>query len=185
MKTLTVLFSAAVILGGCSTGGGKSSGSKKDAAGGDTSAGTTDTGGTTSDTGTADTGGTTGTEDTGTGDTGDTGTADTGTADTGTADTGSEDTGGATTGGAEVEVDEEGCVTWDGASAFCGFKSDGTICEFAEQCATNGDGGNCQIDCEMTTTVACLTKDDVACVEAAVGAEDCAALKECTLWVLY
>jgi hypothetical protein len=74
---------------------------------------------------------------------------------------------------------EKGCLTFQGASALCGFSSDETICELAVSCGQSPDLGQCQINCEMGTTVNCYAEADVACLAQAACAADCDALEAC------
>ncbi len=75
--------------------------------------------------------------------------------------------------------DKDGCFDWDGASALCGFASDGTMCEFVVACGIVSDTGQCGIDCEMITTVGCFELDVVECMMAATCADDCDAMTAC------
>lgn len=74
---------------------------------------------------------------------------------------------------------EPSCLTFGGASALCGFESDDSICTFSVGCGASFDLGQCQINCEMGTTVACYEQADADCLIAAMCADDCAALVAC------
>lgn len=74
---------------------------------------------------------------------------------------------------------EKGCLTFKGASALCGFSSDEQICETAVTCGLSSDLGQCQINCEMGTTVECYAEADVACLAQAACAGDCTAMEAC------
>ena len=76
-----------------------------------------------------------------------------------------------------------GCLTFDGASALCGFSSNGSICETSLTCGSSTDEGQCQINCEMGTTVNCYEAGDVQCLVDAACADDCNALAACG-WIL-
>lgn len=114
----------------------------------------------------------------------------TGAGDTGGAATGGAATGGAGTGGgACVDTSalayapgagmEAECLTFESASSFCGFSSDDAVCNFAVQCGTTTDLGQCQINCEQGSSSFCNGPADVDCVVAALCADDCAALAAC------
>jgi hypothetical protein len=83
----------------------------------------------------------------------------------------------------DVEVNPDGCVTYAGAAALCGFASDESICAFAVSCGRTDDVGQCKINCEMGSTFECYEAADVACLRAAKKAGDCDALAKCR-WVL-
>jgi hypothetical protein len=74
---------------------------------------------------------------------------------------------------------EKGCLTFQGASALCGFSSDDTICELSVMCGLSTDLGQCRINCEMGTTIECYAEADVACLAQAACAADCDALEAC------
>jgi hypothetical protein len=74
---------------------------------------------------------------------------------------------------------EPSCLTFAGASDVCGFESDGSICTFSVGCGASTDMGQCQINCEMGTTVNCYAQSDVDCIIAAMCADDCTALTAC------
>lgn len=74
---------------------------------------------------------------------------------------------------------EPSCLTFGGASDLCGFESDDSICEFSVGCGASTDLGQCQINCEMGTTVQCYALADADCIIAAMCADDCAALTAC------
>ncbi len=79
---------------------------------------------------------------------------------------------------------DAGCLTFDGVSQVCGFKSDGKVCAFSTQCKSSSDLGQCKINCEMGTSVGkCYGPSDVSCLLNSVSAQDCAALAACH-WVL-
>ncbi|MDI3284494.1 hypothetical protein [Polyangium sp. 15x6] len=80
---------------------------------------------------------------------------------------------------AGVEYNDMGCLTYTGAAALCGFPSDGTACELAVSCMASTDEGQCNINCEMGTTIKCYKEADVQCLVSAVCAGDCDALKAC------
>ncbi len=74
----------------------------------------------------------------------------------------------------------EQCLTYEGASRVCGVSSDEAICTFAVSCGgSGGDVGQCQINCEMGTTIGCETTEMVACVLSAFCGADCDALTAC------
>ena len=81
--------------------------------------------------------------------------------------------------GYDPTFDEGGCLDWDGASALCGFSSDDSVCELVLSCGMGTDLGQCSIDCEMMTTVACFDEGAVRCVVEATCAQDCDALAAC------
>jgi hypothetical protein len=83
----------------------------------------------------------------------------------------------------DVEVNADGCVTYAGAGALCGFKSDEAICAFAVSCGRTDDVGQCKINCEMASTIECYEAADAACLRAATKAGDCDALATCR-WIL-
>ncbi len=84
---------------------------------------------------------------------------------------------------ADVPLNDAGCLTYEGASKICGFMSDDAVCAFSLTCATSTDDGQCKINCEMGSTVKCYTAADVKCLEDAVAAKSCSALKACN-WIL-
>ena len=79
----------------------------------------------------------------------------------------------------------DGCITFEGAKAFCGFGSDEVMCTFAATCRTDGDIGQCQIDCEMGTTMGCIGPADIQCIIDAVEAQSCDDLKGCAFKLVY
>ncbi|HVK70877.1 MAG TPA: hypothetical protein VM694_40760, partial [Polyangium sp.] len=84
---------------------------------------------------------------------------------------------------AGIEYNEMGCLTYQGASAVCGFMSDGGACELGVSCMASTDEGQCKINCAMGTTIKCYKEADVKCLVDAVCAGDCDALKACG-WIL-
>jgi hypothetical protein len=73
-----------------------------------------------------------------------------------------------------------GCLTFDGASHVCGFKSDGAVCKLAVSCQLSSSESQCKINCEMGSTSGnCYQAADVACLRAAVNAGSCDDLKAC------
>lgn len=85
----------------------------------------------------------------------------------------------------DLEYDDAGCLTFTGASAFCGFDSDSTICEYAIDCRNDADLDQCKIDCEMSTTLGgCIDAASVDCVIQAVDAQSCPDLQTCPGWAL-
>jgi hypothetical protein len=74
---------------------------------------------------------------------------------------------------------ENGCLTFQGASTLCGFSSDDVICELAVRCGLSSDLSQCQINCEMGTTIECYAEADVACLAQAACAADCDAMEAC------
>jgi hypothetical protein len=83
----------------------------------------------------------------------------------------------------DVPLNDAGCLTFAGASKICGFMSDDSVCAYSVTCGSSTDDGQCKINCEMGTTVKCYTAADVKCLEDAVKARSCTALKACN-WVL-
>lgn len=83
----------------------------------------------------------------------------------------------------DVPLNDAGCLTFAGASKICGFSSDDSVCAYSVTCGSSSDDGQCKINCEMGTTVKCYTAADVKCLEDAVKARSCSALKACN-WVL-
>jgi hypothetical protein len=79
----------------------------------------------------------------------------------------------------ELEYNAEGCLTFAGASALCGFESDGSICEFALECGLSESTSQCSINCEMGATVSCYTRETVACLRSAASTFNCGAASEC------
>lgn len=79
----------------------------------------------------------------------------------------------------EPTFDGDGCLDWAGAQGLCGGMSDGTVCDLAVGCGLEPEEGQCSIDCEMLTTVACYDEADVQCVIDATCAADCEALETC------
>ena len=85
----------------------------------------------------------------------------------------------------DLEFDESGCLTYAGASALCGAKSDGSVCALAATCREDGNASQCSIDCEMSPTgLGCIEEPAVECVVQALAADDCPALAECAGWFL-
>lgn len=78
--------------------------------------------------------------------------------------------------------DQNGCLTFQGASQLCGFDSNEAICSLAVSCEISQDISQCKINCEMGTTVRCYTQKDVACVAQALQGESCSALAACE-WI--
>lgn len=87
-------------------------------------------------------------------------------------DAGLERDGGAPRDGG-LEYDSNGCLTFAGASDFCGFDSGDRVCTFMVACGIASDLSQCKINCEMGTTVMCYGPDDVQCVIDAVSANAC------------
>lgn len=95
--------------------------------------------------------------------------------------------GGAAGGGSCVDTSALGyeqrtegmCLDNASANVFCGFGSDGAICEFSVGCAISSDLGQCQINCEQGSASYCNDEAAVACVVDAFCAGDCAALSAC------
>ena len=80
---------------------------------------------------------------------------------------------------AAVEYDDQGCLTFDGASALCGSASDNSICDTSVGCGTSTEE-SCMINCEYGTNENCYTQADVQClVDAASCRTDCDALAAC------
>ncbi len=77
-----------------------------------------------------------------------------------------------------LPVNDAGCLTYAAAETVCGFKSDGVICDFSFKCGAPSKS-QCQINCEMASTVSCLSNDDAQCLRAAVKVPSCAALAAC------
>jgi hypothetical protein len=82
-----------------------------------------------------------------------------------------------------VMLNDAGCLTFASASQVCGFQSDGSICAFSIGCNNSTNMGQCQINCEMGTTVMCYSAKDVDCLRRAEAARSCAALIACN-WIL-
>lgn len=102
------------------------------------------------------------------------------------ADAGGTDAGGDTDAGAGTtpEYDAEGCLTFESASFICGFRSDGAACGRLTSCGI-GDMSQCQIDCEMATTL-CLGRELVDACIAAFASEDCDRIRsDCNGWVVF
>jgi len=76
-------------------------------------------------------------------------------------------------------LNDAGCLTFASASELCGFQSDGGICGFSVGCSNSTNMGQCQIDCEMGTTVKCYSAKDVDCLRQAAAARSCTALTAC------
>ncbi len=83
----------------------------------------------------------------------------------------------------DIPLNDAGCLTFAGASKICGFMSDDAVCAYSVTCGSSTDDGQCKINCEMGTTVKCYTAADVKCLEDAVKAKSCSALKACN-WIL-
>jgi hypothetical protein len=83
----------------------------------------------------------------------------------------------------DVPLNDAGCLTFAGASKICGFSSDDAICKLSVSCGSSTDDGQCKINCEMGTTVKCYMAADVKCLEDALTAKSCTALKACG-WIL-
>lgn len=83
----------------------------------------------------------------------------------------------------DVPLNDAGCLTFAGASKICGFSSDDAICKLSVSCGSSTDDGQCKINCEMGTTVKCYMAPDVQCLENALAAKSCSALKACG-WIL-
>jgi len=83
----------------------------------------------------------------------------------------------------DIPLNDAGCLTFAGASKICGFMSDDSVCAYSVTCGSSTDDGQCKINCEMGTTVKCYTAADVKCLEDAVKAKSCTALKACN-WIL-
>jgi hypothetical protein len=83
----------------------------------------------------------------------------------------------------DIPLNDAGCLTFAGASKICGFMSDDSVCAYSVTCGSSSDDGQCKINCEMGTTVKCYTAADVKCLEDAVKAKSCTALKACN-WIL-
>ncbi len=105
------------------------------------------------------------------------------TSDTSTAVDGAKPQDAAPDTNVDVPLDDAGCLTFAGASKICGFSSDDKVCAFSVGCASSTDDSQCKINCEMGTTVKCYSAADVKCLEDAVTAKSCSALKACN-WVL-
>lgn len=82
------------------------------------------------------------------------------------------------------EMDDEGCLTYGGASALCGAASDKSVCALAATCRPDGDTGQCSIDCEMSPSVGCLDQAAIDCVLDATAAGVCEDLANCAGWYL-
>lgn len=78
--------------------------------------------------------------------------------------------------------DQNGCLTFEGASQICGFNSDEAVCNFALSCELSSSLSQCKINCEMGTAVRCYTQADVLCIAQAFQAESCSALSACE-WI--
>jgi len=85
--------------------------------------------------------------------------------------------------GSTVMLNDAGCLTFASASEVCGFASDGGVCAFSIGCGNSTNMGQCQINCEMGTTVMCYSAKDVECLRQAVAARSCTALAACN-WIL-
>jgi hypothetical protein len=83
-----------------------------------------------------------------------------------------------------MDYDENGCLSYDGATLLCGAGSDGEICGLAATCRDDGNAGQCSIDCEMSSTVGCIDEAAVDCVWQAKVDGDCDALADCAPWYL-
>jgi hypothetical protein len=83
----------------------------------------------------------------------------------------------------DVPLNDAGCLTFEGASKVCGFMSDDSVCAYSVTCGSSSDDGQCKINCEMGATVKCYTAADVKCLQDAVKAKSCSALKACK-WIL-
>jgi hypothetical protein len=83
----------------------------------------------------------------------------------------------------DVPLNDAGCLTFAGASKICGFSSNDEICKLSVSCGSSTDDGQCKINCEMGTTVKCYKAADVKCLENALAAKSCTALKACG-WIL-
>ena len=82
------------------------------------------------------------------------------------------------------EMDENGCLTFAGASALCGAASDDSVCGLAATCRPDGDESQCNIDCEMSPTVGCLDQAAIDCVLDATAKGACQDLAGCAGWYL-
>ncbi|HJL19730.1 MAG TPA: hypothetical protein RMH99_28970 [Sandaracinaceae bacterium LLY-WYZ-13_1] len=108
----------------------------------------------------------------------DAGAPDAGAPDAGAPDAGAPDAGGAPA----LEYDADGCLTWDSASARCGFESDASDCTLVASCGFN-EASQCRIDCEMATTL-CLEADFVdACLTALDSGECSRVSADCGGWL--
>ena len=71
------------------------------------------------------------------------------------------------------------CLTFEAASALCGFSSGNEVCDFAVACGITSDVGQCQINCEQGSSSFCNSPTMVDCLIASVCAQDCDALAAC------
>jgi hypothetical protein len=71
------------------------------------------------------------------------------------------------------------CLTFESASALCGFSSGNEVCDFAVACGITSDVGQCQINCEQGSASFCNSPEMVDCLIASVCAEDCDAAAAC------
>jgi hypothetical protein len=78
-----------------------------------------------------------------------------------------------------LPTNDAGCLTYAAAQKVCGFGSDGAICKFAAQCAATADKGQCKVNCEMQSTITCLSAADAQCLIDATETKSCAALSAC------
>ncbi|MBI5549131.1 MAG: hypothetical protein HY901_35040 [Deltaproteobacteria bacterium] len=78
---------------------------------------------------------------------------------------------------------DAGCLTFRSISQLCGYDSDESICRFSFSCNASSSVGQCQINCEMGSTLRCYGPTDIVCIQDAFAAEDCNAFKACG-WVL-
>ncbi|HEY3449983.1 MAG TPA: hypothetical protein VGK67_26765 [Myxococcales bacterium] len=86
--------------------------------------------------------------------------------------------------GPALPYSDAGCLAYAGANQVCGDGSSGTMCAFSVQCGASSSGGQCNINCTMGAGYSrCYGPTDVACVQDAWAASDCAAFKACN-WVL-
>ena len=78
-----------------------------------------------------------------------------------------------------LPTDDAGCLTYAAAQEVCGFGSDGTICKFAFGCGATTAADQCQINCEMQSTITCFHTADAQCLVDATKSKSCAALSAC------
>jgi hypothetical protein len=80
--------------------------------------------------------------------------------------------------------DIDGCLTFASASTICGIGSDGSICTFSVGCGLSESESQCEINCEMGTTVNCYDQAAVDCLyESAICSASCSDLSACG-WIL-
>ena len=83
-----------------------------------------------------------------------------------------------------LPLNDAGCLTYDGATTLCGDGSAGTICAFSVQCGSSTSASQCGINCSMGAGYSkCYGAKDVACLQNAMKAQDCAAFSSCG-WIL-